>query len=48
MTASDGSAIALEVDTLCVHGDTPGAADIAKAVREALNDAKIKVVAFRP
>ena len=48
VTASDGSAIALEVDTLCVHGDTPGAADIAKAVREALNDAKIKVVAFRP
>ena len=48
VTASDGSAIALEVDTLCVHGDTPGAADIAKVVREALNDAKIKVVAFRP
>jgi UPF0271 protein len=27
-----------EVDTLCVHGDTPGAAAIAHAVRQALDD----------
>jgi UPF0271 protein len=25
-----------KVDTLCIHGDTPGAADVAKAVREEL------------
>ncbi|MEZ4302897.1 MAG: LamB/YcsF family protein, partial [Polyangiaceae bacterium] len=28
-----------EVDTLCVHSDTPGALDIARAVRAALQDA---------
>jgi UPF0271 protein len=26
-----------EVDTICVHGDTPGAAGIARAVRAALD-----------
>ena len=30
-TAIDGSRIAFEVDTLCVHGDTPGAAALAAA-----------------
>jgi lactam utilization protein B len=25
-----------QVDTVCVHGDTPGAIAIARAVREAL------------
>jgi UPF0271 protein len=25
-----------DVDTICIHGDTPGAVDIARAVREAL------------
>jgi UPF0271 protein len=32
----DGHFIPLEVDTLCLHGDTPGAPEIAAAVREAL------------
>jgi 5-oxoprolinase (ATP-hydrolysing) subunit A len=47
VTAVDGSFLKLEVDTLCVHGDTPGAAAIAHAVREALNSAKVKVAPFR-
>jgi 5-oxoprolinase (ATP-hydrolysing) subunit A len=34
--AHDGTFIALEVDTLCFHGDTPGAPTIAAAVRAAL------------
>lgn len=34
--AFDGSFLPLEVDTLCLHGDTPGAPAIAAAVREAL------------
>lgn len=34
--AHDGTFIALNVDTLCFHGDTPGAPAIAAAVREAL------------
>jgi UPF0271 protein len=47
VNAVDGSFLKLEVDTLCVHGDTPGAAAIAHAVRDALNSAKVKVAHFR-
>jgi 5-oxoprolinase (ATP-hydrolysing) subunit A len=47
VTAVDGSFLKLEVDTLCVHGDTAGAADIARAVRDALKSAKVKVAPFR-
>jgi UPF0271 protein len=36
VTATDGSSIQLLVQTLCVHGDTPGAATIAAKVRSAL------------
>ena len=46
--AVDGSFLKLEVDTICVHGDTPGAPDIARAVHDALRDAKVKVAPFRP
>ena len=41
--ASDGSFLRLEVDTLCLHGDTPGAPAIAAAVREALAREGIEV-----
>jgi len=41
-----GRAVAIHVDTLCVHGDTPGAADIARAVREALESAGVRVAAL--
>ena len=47
VTASDGTFLKLAVDTLCLHGDTPGAPDIARAVRDALRDAKVKVASFR-
>lgn len=33
---SDGSDIAIQADTLCIHGDTPGAANVAAACRGAL------------
>ena len=36
VTAVDGSRVALEVDTICVHGDTPGAAALAARIRSAL------------
>ena len=39
----DGCTLHLHVDTICVHGDTPGAADIAAAVRAALTQAGIVV-----
>lgn len=38
-----GDEIALHVDTICVHGDTPGAADLAKALRAGLENAGIVV-----
>ena len=46
--ASDGTFLPLEVDTLCIHGDTPGAPAIAEAVREAFARESIQVrPAFR-
>ena len=45
--ATDGTFLELEVDTVCVHGDTPGAPEIARAVREAFAAAKVKVAPFR-
>ena len=35
-------------DTICVHGDTAGAAAVASAVRQALNDAGIATGPLRP
>jgi len=36
--------IPLRVDTLCIHGDTPGAARIAAQLRAALEAASVQVV----
>jgi 5-oxoprolinase (ATP-hydrolysing) subunit A len=36
VVAITGKEIRLQADTICLHGDTPGAATIAKGVREAL------------
>ena len=41
--ASDGSRLAVEAQTLCLHGDTPGADRIAGAVRQALERAGVKI-----
>jgi 5-oxoprolinase (ATP-hydrolysing) subunit A len=41
--AIDGTRVPLTVDTLCVHGDTPGAAELARRLREALVAAGIDV-----
>ncbi|MCM3878224.1 MAG: LamB/YcsF family protein, partial [Thermoanaerobaculia bacterium] len=38
---TDGSFHPLTVDTLCLHGDTPGAPRIARAVRSALLEAEV-------
>ncbi len=44
--AIDGTPIRVRVDSLCVHGDTPGAVDMAVAVREALTAAGVTLEAF--
>ncbi len=43
VTAFDGSVLSIRAATLCVHGDTPGAAEIARAVRVALAAAGVEV-----
>ena len=46
VTAVDGSVIAIEVESVCVHGDSPGAVDIAGAVRDRLRTEQIEVVPY--
>jgi UPF0271 protein len=41
--AVDGTPVAIRIDTLCVHGDTPGAAELAAQLRLALEAAGIDV-----
>jgi UPF0271 protein len=42
-----GKVIKMRTDTVCIHGDTPGAVDIARGVRQALKDAGIDVAPFK-
>jgi UPF0271 protein len=46
VVARDGTTFPVKVDTICVHGDTPGAAELAAAVRAALEDAGVTVAAL--
>ncbi len=41
--AADGSRVPIRAETICVHGDTPGAATIIAAVAAALRDAGIPI-----
>ena len=43
VVALDGSVIPLEARTICLHGDTPGAAGLARAVRAGLEAAGMQV-----
>jgi len=45
ISAADGSRLELAVDTVCVHGDTPGAGKLAARIRSALTDAGVDVKA---
>jgi len=42
----DGGRIAVRARSLCLHGDTPGAARLAARVRAALEAAEVGVEAF--
>jgi len=44
--AVDGTQVAVEVRSLCVHGDTPGAVDLARQVRAALERAGVTLEPF--
>jgi len=43
VAASDGREIRVEAQTICIHGDTPGAVKIAAAVGERLKNAGIEL-----
>ncbi|MDQ2739609.1 MAG: LamB/YcsF family protein [Actinomycetota bacterium] len=43
LRAITGELLAVEVDSICVHGDTPGAVAIAKHVRSALKAAGVRL-----
>jgi UPF0271 protein len=47
VVAVDGSTIGLQADTMCLHGDTPGAAALAKEIRRGLEAAGLRIAALR-
>lgn len=48
ITAVDGSDVEVRADTLCIHGDQPGAVVFARGIRAALEEAGIEVRAGLP
>lgn len=46
VTSVDGSKIPIAVESICVHGDSPGAVQIARAVRERLTAEGVSLVPF--
>lgn len=46
VTAVDGSDVRVAAESICVHGDTPGAVSMAAAVRRALEDAGVTIASF--
>jgi UPF0271 protein len=44
--ACDGTEITIEADSICVHGDSPGAVDMAVALRKALAGAGVDIRPF--
>ena len=46
VTAVDGSQLSVTVESVCVHGDSPGAVQIASAVRDRLKAGGVDLKAF--
>jgi UPF0271 protein len=44
--ATDGTHVPVSARSLCLHGDTPGAVALARAVRHALTEAGVKLLRF--
>lgn len=45
--ATTGEVIDVRADTICLHGDTPGAAELARAMRSTLEKAGVRVAPLR-
>lgn len=48
VVAVDGTVVPVEAGSICVHGDSPDAVAMARAVREALAEANVAVAPFVP
>ncbi|WP_205736739.1 LamB/YcsF family protein [Acidovorax cavernicola] len=46
VTAIDGSVVRIRADSVCVHGDSPGAVEMARRVRERLVQAGVTIRPF--
>lgn len=46
IVAASGKIIKVKIDTVCIHGDTPGAVEMARRVRDALGQRGIEVAPF--
>jgi UPF0271 protein len=46
IVAVDGTVLRQRIESICVHGDTPGAVALATGVRRALSDAGVALSAF--
>lgn len=48
VTTLDGTTITVKAASVCVHGDTPGAVGLARAVRAGLEAAGVEIAPFLP
>jgi UPF0271 protein len=46
VTTHDGQVLPVRADTICIHGDTAGAAAIAEAIRSTLANAGVTIAAL--
>jgi UPF0271 protein len=46
--AVDGTTVQVRAASVCVHGDSPGAVEMARAVRRALDEAGVVLAPFAP
>jgi len=46
ITAIDGTDVRVEADSICVHGDSPGAVEMARQVRTTLEGAGVSIRSF--
>jgi UPF0271 protein len=44
----DGAVLPARVESLCLHGDTPGAVELTRRVRDALEAAGVPLAPFVP
>lgn len=46
MVAIDGTVLEIQAQSVCVHGDSPGAVELARAVRDGLTEAGVELRSF--